>query len=324
MTDSVDRTAGSEVRADSCRLEKAGGQAVIEGVMMRSSTRAAVAVRTPDGSIAGRILDAEPLASRNPVWRRPVLRGAASLFDSLRMGMSALNWSAEIAEPAGKKGKGGGDGSFLSFALGLLLAAALFGWLPIRLGMLIGNDNHVWINLLAGLFRIAGFFAYVAAISLLPEIRRVFVFHGAEHQTIHAWEGGAEDLAGAAGLADPRHQRCGTSFIFLVMLLAVAFYSIVDSAVALATGSNPAAHWRMLYHLPLLPVVMGISYEILRIVDRNLEKSALARALAWPGLLLQKFTTRRAGPAEVEVAVAALKLAVGADPGPAVRMVATE
>jgi len=323
MTGSTDKPTTPAVQECSCRLEKAGGQAVIEGVMMRSSTRAAVAVRTPDGSIAGRILDAEPLASRNPVWRRPVLRGAASLFDSLRMGMSALSWSAEIAEPAKEKGKGGGDGSFLSFALGVLLAAALFGWLPIRLGMLL-SDGHVWINLLAGLFRIAGFFAYVAAISLIPGIRRVFVFHGAEHQTIHAWEGGADDLAGAAGLADPRHQRCGTSFSILGMLLPVAFYSGGDSTVALATGRNPAAHWRLLYHLPLLPLVMGISYEILRLVDRNLEKSPLARALAWPGLLLQKFTTRKAGPAEGEVAVAALRLAVGADPGPSVHLVEPE
>ena len=323
MTDSVEKPPISGAQAGSCRLEKAGGQAVIEGVMMRSSTRAAVAVRAPDGSITGRILDAEPMASRNPVWRRPVLRGAASLFDSLRMGMSALNWSAEIAEPAKEKRGSGGSGSFLSLVLGLVLAAALFGWLPIRLAMLI-SAGHVWINLLAGLFRITGFFIYVAAISLIPEIRRVFVFHGAEHQTIHAWEGGADDLAEAAGLADPRHQRCGTSFIFLVMLLAVVFYSIVDSSVALATGSNPAAHWRLLYHLPLLPLVMGISYEILRLVDRNLEKSPLARALAWPGLLLQKFTTRKAGPAEVEVAVAALKLAVGADPGTSVRLVEPE
>lgn len=287
---------------------------------MRSSTRAAVAVRMPDGSIAGRILDAKPLTSRSAIWRMPVFRGAASLIDSLRMGMTALNWSAEAtASPSAGSGKSGRGESSFSMVVGLVVALVLFGWLPIRLGMLISSE-HVLINLIAGCTRIAGFFAYVAGISLVPEIRRVFTFHGAEHQTIHAWESGASDLAASAENQDPRHQRCGTSFLFLVMLLAVVFYTIVDTGVAFALGGQPAAHWRTLYHLPLLPVVMGISYEVLRLVDRNLERSRLARAMAWPGLLLQRFTTRKAGAAEVEVAVAALRLAVGEDPGPGVTM----
>ncbi len=305
-------------------LEKAGGQAVIEGVMMRSSTRAAVAVRSPDGTITGMVLPQRMLASRSAVWKKPVLRGAASLVDSLRLGFSALSWSADMAEPPAEGRKGGGAGSLFSTALGFVLAIALFGWLPLRVAMLlVPGGEHVWINLLAGLFRIAGFFVYVAAISLVPSIRRVFVYHGAEHQTIHAWEKGAPDLELSAGEESPRHQRCGTSFLFLVMILAVAFYSIVDTLAALLSGGPLQAHWRVLYHIPLMPLVMGISYEVLRLVDRNLEKSAFARAAAWPGLLLQNFTTRKAGSAEVEVAVAALRLAVGADPGPAVKLVGT-
>ena len=319
---------GTSLTPEACvrpgSLEKAGGQAVIEGVMMRSSTRAAVAVRMPDGSITGRILDVKPLSSRNPIWKKPVFRGAASLIDSLRMGMTALNWSAEAVVPqstgSGKEGRGE---STLSTVIAAAAALVIFGWLPIRLGMLV-SDKHFVINLVAGCTRIVGFFAYVAGISLIPEIRRVFTFHGAEHQTIHARESGASDLVAAGENQDPRHQRCGTSFLFLVMLMSVVFYAMLDAGVAFVLDRQPAAHWRTLYHLPLLPVVMGFSYEILRLVDRNLERSKLARAMAWPGLLLQRFTTRKAGRAEVEVAVAALRLAMGEDPGPGVTMAVSD
>jgi len=266
----------------------------------------------------------KPLSSRNPIWKKPVFRGAASLIDSLRMGMTALNWSAEAVVPqstgSGKEGRGE---STLSTVIAAAAALVIFGWLPIRLGMLV-SDKHFVINLVAGCTRIVGFFAYVAGISLIPEIRRVFTFHGAEHQTIHAWESGASDLVAAGENQDPRHQRCGTSFLFLVMLMSVVFYAMLDAGVAFVLDRQPAAHWRTLYHLPLLPVVMGFSYEILRLVDRNLERSKLARAMAWPGLLLQRFTTRKAGRAEVEVAVAALRLAMGEDPGPGVTMAVSD
>jgi len=298
-------------------LERAGGQAVIEGVMMRSRTRAAVAVRLPDGSIAARILGSRPISSLGGMWRRPVLRGAAALIDSIRLGMEALNWSGARAEPGGGAPRRGG--SLAGTALGAVLAVLLFGWLPLRLGML-AFAGSLWVNMAAGALRIAGFVLYIRLISMVPSIGRVFLYHGAEHQAIHAWEEGPDDLERRAEAQSPVHPRGGTSFMLLLMMMAIAFYSVVDTLVTLAAGRVVEAHWRVLYHLPMLPVVTGLSYEVLRLLDRRLESSRLARLLSAPGLLMQRMTTRKAGAREVEVAVTALKLAVGIDPGPSVAL----
>lgn len=305
-------------------LEKAGGQAVIEGVMMRSSKRAAVAVRAPDGSIVARVLRGGTLSDRSPVWRKPFLRGSATLVDTLRLGISALNWSADVASPPdpGTRRMEKAVSGFVATAFTIIVTVGIFGWMPLRLALLVlpGGRENLAINLLAGLVRMAAFIGYVVVISRIPSIRRIFTYHGAEHQTIHAWERGSDDLVDAALAESPRHPRCGTSFLLLLMLLSVAFYTLVDTAVGYATGSALPAHWRTLYHLPLIPVVMGISYEVLRLVDRRMDDSPLARAMAWPGLALQRLTTGRAGRREVEVAVAALKVAIGEDPGGSVRL----
>lgn len=298
---------------------RTGGQAVIEGVMMRAIPGgAAVAVRAPDGTIRARMIRTRLLGQHGGLWRRPVLRGAANLLDTLRLGLEALSWSADVAESAGKAAGKRQGGSFLSTALGILLAVVLFAWLPLRLAILVtGGEHDLWINLVAGAIRVAAFFGYVAAISLVPAIRRVFTFHGAEHQTIHAWEKNSDEAAlETAALSEaPLHPRCGTSFLLLVLVVSIMFYALVDTAAAALAGHTVQAHWRVLYHLPLLPLVMGAGYEILKLVDRSLDKSPIARAAAAPGLLLQRMTTRRAGPAEIEVAVAALRLSLGLDPG---------
>jgi uncharacterized protein YqhQ len=301
---------------------KAGGQAVIEGVMIRSGAKSAVAVRTPGGAIRAGFIGTKPLGGGRDIWKKPVFRGAASLIDSLRIGLSALNWSADEAEPRDPGKKSGGFQSFMATALGLLLALVLFAWLPLRLALLIlpGGRESLWINLLAGGFRVTAFFAYVASISLMPAMRRVFVYHGAEHQTLHAWEKGGEPLQEASLAESPLHPRCGTSFLLLVIVLGILFYAIVDTAATAVLGIPPAAHWRVLYHLPLLPLVMGLGYEVLRLADRHLETSALARAVSAPGMLLQRMTTRRAGREELEVAAAALMLATGGDPGAGVEV----
>ncbi|MCK4505256.1 MAG: DUF1385 domain-containing protein, partial [Candidatus Aegiribacteria sp.] len=178
---------------------KTGGQAVIEGVMMRSPFSTAVAVRKTDGLILARRLDMKQLKDRNPIWKKPVFRGAAILIDMLRLGMKALNWSAEIAEekPDGESKKTGRAGPFLTTALAFLLAIVLFAWLPLQSskwilesGGSIPATQQFGVHMLAGLFRLAAFLIYLGAISLMPEIRRLFVYHGSEHQTIHAWEKG--------------------------------------------------------------------------------------------------------------------------------------
>ncbi|MBD3278848.1 MAG: DUF1385 domain-containing protein, partial [Candidatus Aegiribacteria sp.] len=299
---------------------KAGGQAVIEGVMMRSPRSTAVAVRKKDGGILARKLSMKQLSDSGSIWTKPVFRGAATLIDTLRLGMKALNWSAEIAERSEKEeddSKGSsssGLASFLSTVFAFGLAIALFAWLPLQGSKWILESGSTVtdaagqfsIHLLAGLFRIAAFLIYLLVISLMPDIRRLFMYHGAEHQTIHAWEKGLEPLPEKAVQQSPLHQRCGTSFLLLVMLGTVVFYGFFDSLVVLFTGVNPSALMRVLYHLPLIPLVMGMSYELLKLADRHLETSALARAVTAPGLLLQKLTTRKAGLPEVEVAVASL------------------
>jgi len=311
---------------------KTGGQAVIEGVMMRSPVSTAVAVRTPDGGILARKLRMGQLTERGGVWRKPVFRGAATLIDTLRLGMKALNWSAEIADSSrDEEKKGGGTAAFLSTAVAVVLAVALFAWLPLQSSKWIldsdtaaGAGHQFAIHLLAGGFRIAAFLLYLGAISFMPDVRRLFMYHGAEHQTIHAWEKGLEPLDESAVMQSPMHQRCGTSFLLLVMLGTVIFYGIFDSLVVLVTGADPSAIVRVLYHLPMIPLVMGLSYEVLKLADRHLETSAIARMVTAPGLFLQKLTTRKAGLQEVRVAIASLMVSLGRDPGPEVEVMGEE
>jgi len=307
---------------------KAGGQAVIEGVMMRSPVSTAVAVRTPEGKILARKLDIKQLKDRCSVWTKPVFRGAAILIDTLRLGMKALNWSAEIAEGSRGSGKGekshSGTAAYLSTTLAFVLAIVLFAWLPLQGSKwLLENASSAagqqfGIHMLAGLFRIIAFLLYLGAISFIPDVRRLFMYHGAEHQTIHAWEKGLSPLDEKALEQSPLHQRCGTSFLLLVMLGTIVFYGVLDSLVVLLTGFSPSAFIRILYHLPLIPLVMGLSYELLKLADKHLETSVLARAVTAPGLLLQKLTTRKAGLKEIEVAIVSLYVSLGRNPGPEV------
>jgi len=310
---------------------KAGGQAVIEGVMMKSPVGTAVAVRAPSGGILAKRIRMNQLADRGALWRKPVFRGAATLIDTLRLGMKALNWSAEIAESGsddGKKNGNSGFSAFLSTVAAFGLAIVLFAWLPLQSSkwlldagsQTISASHQFGVHMLAGLFRITAFLIYLGAISLIPDIRRLFMYHGAEHQTIHAFEKGLEPLAESAADESPLHQRCGTSFLLLVMLGTIIFYGIFDSLVVLLTGADPSALVRILYHLPMIPLVMGLSYELLKMADRHLETSAIARAVTAPGLLLQKLTTRKAGLEEVKVAVASLMISLGRDPGPEVEL----
>ncbi len=317
---------------------KTGGQAVIEGVMMRSPISTAVAVRTSTGKIIARKLEIKELKQRGSIWQKPVFRGAATLIDTLRLGMKALNWSALIAEEHSTKDKkksgkaNSGFASFLTTAFAFILAIVLFAWLPLQCSkwILEGDSSTVHatqqfgIHMLAGLFRIIAFLLYLGAISFMPEIRRLFRYHGAEHQTIHAWEKGLSPLAEKAVEQSPLHQRCGTSFLLLVMLGTILFYGIFDSLVILLTGHNPSAFTRVLYHLPLIPLVMGLSYELLKLADKHLETSAIAKAVTAPGLLLQRLTTRKAGIEEIEVAVASLYVSLGKNPGPDVEILDQE
>ncbi|MBN1433883.1 DUF1385 domain-containing protein [Candidatus Fermentibacterales bacterium] len=305
-------------------IEGVGGQAVIEGVMMKSPVGAAVASRLPGGGIVARRLDMRLLSDRGPIWSKPVFRGAATLVDTLMLGMKALEWSASRQEKpdpeAGPRKQTGrsGMGAGASMGVAFLVAVVVFVWLPLQLSRWLMPDtgSQVLLHLLAGLFRIVFFVAYLALISLMKDVRRVFVYHGAEHQCIHAYErGGLPVSPEEASRQSPLHQRCGTSFLLLLVIVTVLLYAIIDTIVILVTGTDFSPAMRIVYHLPLIPPVIGISYEVLRAADRHLETSTLARMLSVPGMFLQRMTTRRAGPEEAEVAIAALRLALDEDPG---------
>ena len=312
---------------ESPKQPKTGGQAVIEGVMMHSPIGTAVAVRTPAGNILVRKLDTNLLKDKHSIWKKPVFRGAATLIDTMRLGMASLNWSAEIAEDNNDADKSRWSEflAFLTQIAAFAVAILLFVWLPLQGSKWIldshGNTTsgtQFTIHILAGIFRLIVFLGYLTAISRFKEVKRLFTYHGAEHQTIHAYEKKLEPLAERALEESPLHQRCGTSFLLLVMVCSIIFYGIFDSLVIIMSGENPSAIMRVLYHLPLIPLVMGLSYELLRVADKNLETSVLARSITRPGLLLQKLTTKRAGRKEVEVAVASLRVSLKQDPGPAV------
>ncbi len=301
-----------------------GGQALIEGVFMRAPDGAAAAVRKPDGTIVAKNMKNLVPPTRTGILSKPIFRGAINLVDTMKMGFSALNWSAETVEEKkdekGKK-KSSNIGMWLANIGAVALAMVLFAWLPLRLASWIvsligpssGGIEQFYIHIIAGTFRIFAFILYIMAISLMPDIRRVFMYHGAEHQVIHAWEDGSDDLALDAAKQTPLHARCGTSFLMYVMIVTILCYTVIDSLVYLATGVSPAAHWRVLYHLPLIPLVMGISYEVLKTADKHLDTSAFARSLSKPGLWLQRLTTKPATPEMLEVAETAAKMALGFD-----------
>lgn len=291
-----------------------GGQALVEGVFMRSPAGSAAAVRMPDGRILARRFNITLLSASAAIWKKPVFRGAASLVDSMRLGFTALNWSAEAAE--GKKGNKGGSG-WLTTLVAVVFAVALFSWLPLRLSQWVfpgaGSGGQFVVHLTAGLLRMAFFVLYIAGISLMPDVKRLFAYHGAEHQVIHAWEDGESDLAAAGNSRNPVHPRCGTSFLLYAMIITILFYTIVDSLVVAVFNVSPGPLVRVLYHLPLIPLVMGLSYEVLKTADRHLETSSVARLFSAPGLLLQKLTTRRADRSMLDVAAVAAGLALGDD-----------
>lgn len=300
-------------------LERVGGQAVIEGVMMKSPVGAAVAARDPDGTITARRLDMDLLSDGPAVWSKPVFRGAATFLDTLRLGLKALEWSALRQESGGtRRDRSGSTGTTISTGLAVLAALALFLWLPLQLSrwLLPDSGSQVLLHLLAGSLRIVFFVGYILLISLHRDVKRVFVYHGAEHQCIHAYEAHGLGLSpDSAARFSPIHSRCGTSFMLLLVLVTVVLYAMIDTVVIMVTGADVSPLVRLLYHVPLMPLVVGVSYEALRAVDRHLDTSPAARMLAAPGLALQRLTTRRADRDEVQVAIAALMVSLGKDPG---------
>lgn len=306
-------------------LDPVGGQAVIEGVLMRSPGRLAIAARAPDGTIALQSRPFVPFSRRHPLLRLPLVRGAASLVEALFVGSQALNWSAGIQEK-----KEGADEEFAApqsvaqravTALTLLasfgLALALFQLLPYGIAALIAGGtreqpaNPFLFNASAGAVRITLLVVYMWGLSFLPDVRRLFQYHGAEHKSIFAHEGGAGLEPDAVARQTRFHPRCGTSFILIVALTCVLFFSLFDALLLHGLGyAYPNFLVRFAVHLPFVPVVAGLSFELLKLSARH-QDSLWVRPLVRPGLWLQRITTREPDAAQIEVAIASARAAVG-------------
>jgi uncharacterized protein YqhQ len=279
-----------------------GGQAVLEGVMMRGVSTWAVAVRKPDDEIE---VSSEPLVSwakRNRVLRWPVIRGVVALAESLKIGFRALAISAnaQIEPEDGEESEPiGGFTWGLTIALSLVLAIGLFFVIPVGATSLIKDQlgSPVLFWLVEGLLRTAIFIGYLAAVSRLRDLRRVFEYHGAEHKTISCYEAGDRLVPARAERYSRLHPRCGTSFLLVVMIVAIFVF---------APLGLPAWYWLVASRILGIPLIAGISYEVIKWAGRNRRKRWV-RAVMWPGLMLQNLTTREPDREQLAVAIAALE-----------------
>jgi uncharacterized protein YqhQ len=302
-----------------------GGQAVIEGVMMRSKDRIATAVRKPDGEILIKTEDYRSLASRYRLLKLPIVRGAVAFVEMLFIGIRTLNFSADVAmkelekEEAAKKGEAAADkaakSNNLMLALTAVFAVALgifiFFFIPLALSHYLNvNRDAIAFNLVAGAIRLVMFVLYIWGISLFGEFRRIFQYHGAEHKSIFTYEVGDQLIPERAACHSRFHPRCGTSFILIVALFAIITYAVSDTLYAVYTGAAPGLLERFALHFSLLPLVAGGSYELLKLSGKTRD-NALTRILIAPGLWLQRLTTREPSIDQLEVAIAALKASLG-------------
>lgn len=273
-----------------------GGQAVIEGVMMRGPDTRAVAVRRPDQTI---IVDEKPVGSltrRVAVLKWPLVRGVVVLIESLVLGLEALTYSANQA--TGEEEELTTKEIVFTVGIALGLAVLLFAVLPTAAAHLLSKiaPGSFIQNLIEGVFRIVIFLAYVLAIGRLEDIRRVFQYHGAEHKVINAYEAGEELKVERVQRYSTLHPRCGTSFLLIVMVISILLFSLLGKQVL---------WWRILSRVLLLPVVAGISYELVKLSGKY-ATAPLCRILIAPGMWLQKLTTSPPDEEQVEVAIAAL------------------
>jgi uncharacterized protein YqhQ len=279
-----------------------GGQAVLEGVMMRGPGNWAVAVRKPDGEIAQVSQPIDSLMARHKLLRLPIIRGVLALGESLAIGFRALAISANAQledDEEGNKEEIGGWVWGLTIALSLALAVGLFFVIPVGLTSLIKDElgSSLLFWLVEGVLRTAIFIGYIVVISQLPDLRRVFEYHGAEHKTISCYEAEDELVPARAKLYSRLHPRCGTSFLLIVMVLAIFVFAPIGL---------PAWYWLLASRILGIPLIAGLSYEVIKWAGKNRRKRWV-RALMWPGLMLQNLTTREPDEEQLAVAIAALE-----------------
>ena len=307
-----------------------GGQAVIEGVVMRVPERWALALRHPSGEITTEVNPVRTIAQAHPRIDVFPLRGILALIDSLIIGFKALTISAAISlveehedegtgehvkgyevaqsrvervEEEAREGRLGGVAMAVAMITGLALFLGVFIAFPAVAAsyMMPHVKSTILYNLVEGGLRIAVFIAYLALVGLMPDIRRVFEYHGAEHKVVHAWEAGVPLDEEHAECFSTAHMRCGTTFIVIVFVISVLVFSLLG---------RPPLPLRIAYRIAVIPLVAALSYEIIRFAARH-ESSRIVRIVMAPGLLFQKLTTREPSPEQLDVAIAALEAATG-------------
>ena len=279
-----------------------GGQAVLEGVMMRGPRNWAVAVRKPDGEIAQIAREIDPLMARHWALRLPVVRGVVALGESLAIGFRALSVSANYAAQEAEEGDEepaeiGRWALAFSFAVAIGFAVMLFKVTPGLLTDLLPISSGGWFVIVEGLIRVTIFVLYLSVLSLIPSLRRVFQYHAAEHKAINAYEAGEDLTPEVTQRYSLIHPRCGTAFLLWVMVIGVFVFALFG---------RPAWYWLIVSRIALLPVIAGIAYELIRFAGKHAENRVLMTLLA-PGLWLQRLTTREPTLDQLEVSIRALR-----------------
>ena len=289
------------------RYSGIGGQAVLEGIMMKNAEKYSVAVRCPDGSIASEVAEYRSITEGHKWMEWPILRGVFRFVDSLKLGMKTLTYSAEMAgmeeakeaEQEDKKSSAGESLVMGGAILGAVaMAVGLFVLLPVLLANLLKHvtESSFLIGLCEGLLRLIIFIVYVKAISLMKDIRRTYMYHGAEHKCINCIEHGLPLTVENVRASSKEHKRCGTSFMLFVMLISIIVFIFVrfDNV------------WlRMVSRLVLIPVVAGVSYEFIRLAGSS--DSRIVNAISKPGLWMQRLTTKEPEDDMIEVAIRAVE-----------------
>ncbi len=277
-----------------------GGQAVIEGVMMRSPTCIATAVRNPQREIVVKTEPFVSLTKRHRLLGIPVVRGAVGLIETFVIAIRALGFSAEQATGD----EAGGTGPWqtaLTVIVALALGIALFFYLPLLLTEWLGIENTFSFNLVDGLFRLSFIALYIILIARWKEMRRIFEYHGAEHKTIFAFEEEGSVTVDSAKRYPTAHPRCSTSFLMLVVLVSVLLFIILG---------RPETLLDRVIRFAFIPVIGGVSYELLKL-SANRRVGRYLRFVMWPGLFMQRFTAKEPSPDQLEVAIAALEACLG-------------
>ena len=289
-----------------------GGQAVMEGVMMRVPGAYATAVRDIKGNIQVDRHEFKSIIDTYPLLKKPIIRGIIGLFEALNIGYSTLQWSAEIITSEDAiSNKSNKITDVLITLFSLFLALCLFFIAPIGLtSWLFDKDQDAFIfNIISGTFRVVFFITYLLLISLIKDVHRLFQYHGAEHKTVYNFESGKDLNVSNAQQFPTQHPRCGTSFLFIIMIVAILSFALLDSAIMLYI--NELKIWmRLVFHIPFIPIVGGLGYDVLKLTAKY-RNNIFFLILAKPGLWLQNITTKQPDNEQVEVALKALEEAFG-------------